>query len=203
MTKKPQVLLLNGPPQAGKDTLGAYIAELSGAREVKFAGALKWATHAMYAFLKPSRAVPACNKYEGPVKDQGLSFFLGNTPRESYIAVSELLMKEKHGQDIFGRLLRDDIKLGRRRVVVTDSGFAAESSVLIEEFGVDNVALVHLRRKGHTFQGDSRGYIDLPCSTFDIPNHAGLLDLRDHAVWLLEQLNNKGWGWPIQLNQQR
>jgi hypothetical protein len=47
-------------------------------------------------------------------------------------------------------------------VIVTDSGFAGEANVLVEDFGPAAVTLVHMFREGTSFHGDSRSHIVIP-----------------------------------------
>ncbi len=181
------VVFLNGPPRSGKDTIGRIITDaVPGARAVKFAHALKVATHALFAGLQGRQVDLDKHGYgvgnfhelheddvyefcKGDPRDE----FFGKTPREAYIAVSELLCKPVFGQQFFGRLLADEI--GRNPGVpvwaITDSGFADEAVPIIQAVGRENCTLVRVRRSDCTFAGDSRSYIDLDVPTrFDVMN---------------------------------
>lgn len=185
-----RVILLNGPPRSGKDTIGAAMRAIldRGTHAVvrKFAGALKDAAHRLYS-VGPGVG----HDWFEAVKDESCSQFFGRTPREVYIAVSEKLMKPLHGDRIFGRLLVDEIKRTQvvefdedtdLVVVVTDSGFAPEAQELIDAFGIDNVSLVRITRKGASFDGDSRSYIHLPIRTVTIRNEGPIESVPDLAL---------------------
>lgn len=161
------VLLLNGPSRSGKDYGGAALVRKlqdngKHACVVKFAHVLKVRTHAAYGVLHHGQ--PAPHDWFESNKDTPAGEFLGRTPRETYIAFSENLMKPLHGDDIFGRLLLSDLRANHSDadlIVVTDSGFRSEAEVLVKHYGAHNVTHVRLHRDGRTFAGDSRGYIDL------------------------------------------
>lgn len=194
-----KLILVNGPPRSGKDTVGQILQsyhESSSPRAVylaKMAGALKTATHALYSELTKDVEFPLKHDAFEAVKDQPCDEFLGATPRQAYIAVSEQLVKPLHGQSTWGRILANNLSkdwLARDAadyVVVTDSGFAPEAIPLMELFGVENTVLLHLYRPGTDFSKDSRNYIRLPGinSVPGIVNDGSLYDL---AVKLQEHI---------------
>lgn len=154
-----KIVFLNGPPRCGKDTAGNILQGSAGYRVAKFAAILKERTHALYGKHLPHAAFESS-------KDQPQGFFLGATPRQAYIAVSERLMKPLHGEDVFGRLLLEHIRpmavLRLTGVAITDSGFAAEAAPIVAWAGAAQCRLIRIHREGCTFNGDSRGYIELP-----------------------------------------
>ena len=194
MTK---ILLLNGPPRSGKDTAGEELAEImarSGvnARVFKFAHALKIATHGTFFGLlgvlgrdRELACDPAAFEEE---KDEPSEIFFGKTPREAYIAVSELLCKPLYGKEFFGEVLARQISDGAQTegepyldvAIVTDSGFASEARPLIRKFGKENVGLIRISRDGCSFDGDSRSSIFLPelgDRQADVENDSSAYDL--------------------------
>jgi len=197
-----KILLINGPPRSGKDALGIEVCRrvfraANGwhAQRRKFATALKEMTHRLYDILHD-------DEYEGHVgqdayedsKDQPSSDFRGITPRQAYIGVSELLMKKLHGPRVFGEILRDNLKHHKTNKVlaaITDSGFPEEAQVMVEEFGRENVYLLHIHREGATFSGDSRGYVDLDLpmeNKLRIKNDGTLDDLAADAEEVLRTI---------------
>jgi hypothetical protein len=169
MDRRP-FIFLNGPPGAGKDTLARHLRlMLNGFTVVKFAKILKERTHALYG-----RAGLAHDHYED-VKDLAHPVFLGRTPREAYISLSENLMKPNHGVTIFGELLLQDILAtmdNARGFLCSDSGFPPEARPIIEHFGAENCLLVrvHADKRGCSFLGDSRRHIELPVTSIDVHN---------------------------------
>jgi len=195
MHTKPIIVFVNGPARSGKDTFGTAMVDAFGSRRVyltKMAKALKERTHALYGLTGwiERDVLPAHDAFED-VKDAPNACFLGLTPRQAYIAVSERYMKPLHGQDVWGRMLLRDIQECPHEpeiVVITDSGFAAEALPTINHFGAERCILVRLRRHGFTFEGDSRGYIELPgVNTYDIPSET-VDQLREEAIGLGKSL---------------
>jgi hypothetical protein len=154
MTK---IVLLNGPPGSGKDTLGNHAADyIPYANTYKFAEAVKLGTHALYGMPGLPR------DWFETTKEIPQACFDGLTPRQAYIHYSEKVVKPIFGQQWFGKMLvrqleREDTELA----LITDSGFWSEIEPLMDAFGKDNVLLIriHAEDRGKTFAGDSRSYI--------------------------------------------
>lgn len=180
-----RILFLNGPPRSGKDTLGRLLQGAllrSGWLSVsfKYAKLLKERTHALYGSSAPHDAFEE-------TKDEPNDLFLGLTPRQAYIAVSEKYMKPVHGEDVFGRLLRDELvaELRGHVAIITDSGFRAEAAPIIEEYGIEQCLLIRLARAGCTFEGDSRSYWGTPGLDEDGVQNDGdmaALELAAHEI---------------------
>lgn len=178
------VCLFNGPPRCGKDhsvrkATSSVIDGFNGQFgispvKLKFADELKERTHALYGlFDEMGRPLPA-DAFED-TKDLPSPRFLGKTPRDAYIAVSETYYKPHHGLRIFGELAlqRLDRMMGGEAdpkdpsvVLIADSGFTRENEPLIERFGRENIMLVRIHALDKAtgefkLYTDSRSYIDL------------------------------------------
>jgi len=183
MTK---VIFLNGPPRCGKDTSAIILQRFLGetAMRMAFANHLKIATHASLGLRGEF------DQFENS-KDQPMAEFFGKTPREAYIAHSELYMKPTYGLDIYGQLwLRNAMMWSKVEYwIIPDSGFVFEAQPVMEHYGIGNCLLLRIHRDGYDFNGDSRSYITLPCETKDITNNTSITELEvalKHAVgtWL-------------------
>lgn len=187
MNKK--IILLNGCPGVGKDFGADFIVNnFKGAKKDKFARVLKERTHALYGF--PSRG----HDYYENVKETPTEDFFGLTPRQAYIAVGEVYFKPTHGKHIFGKVLSKELdKYDWDIIVISDFGFVEEAEVLIEKYGKENIILIRIERDGHSFQGDSRNYIQLDPSicNITITNNGGqeYLDILDCIV--KDTINNE------------
>jgi hypothetical protein len=146
-----KIVLLNSAPGSGKDYAGNYIANSTDYKVYKFARILKERTHALYGLDK------AWDYYE-MTKDISLDEFMGLTPRQAYINVSQKYFKPVHGNSIFGDILAEEIK-DDNYVIVTDCGFIEEIQPLINKYGKDSLYLIRIHREGYDFSNDSRGYI--------------------------------------------
>lgn len=162
-----RILLLNGPPNSGKDTLGGILAMRGYGR--------------LYSFKKRLIEIALVTSgvtYGEWVRRYGVRE-LKETPwgrlgglsqREYLIRISEDWVKPVFGEDYFGRAAVEDIVAGGSShwdAIFTDSGFAAEVAPLRALSG--NTVLVRLHREGCNFEGDSRGYLHSVCQReFDI-----------------------------------
>lgn len=161
----PKIILVNGPPSAGKDE--AQLAVPNSIR-AKFARAVKEGTHGAFG-LDPKEYDM---DYFESTKELPNPLFFGKTPRQAYIAYSEMFMKPFTGDEqVFGKLLVrwiDNVidiwevnDLPFLPIIVTDSGFREEAEAVVAAYGAENVKLIRVHRKGYDFKGDSRSYIDL------------------------------------------
>lgn len=163
---KKKIIVLNGPPGVGKDTAASAIcgyiskhAAFYHPRHMKMAEPLKKAAHALVD------AFPSWDYYDLPEhakeKDRPSGDFMGLTPRELYIKLSEGFCKSVFGDDFFGMIMRKRIHKaqGCQVVVISDAGFVDEIDNLIRYVSPENVLLLELYSDGKDFKDDSRGYI--------------------------------------------
>lgn len=150
-----KVLLLNGPPRSGKDTIGRTLWDLI-PRLVN----LKFA-EPIVQFMFQAYSI----RMEQTEKDQPHPALNGRTPREVAIAYSERFCKPLYGQDYFGKLAARSIdqmeKIAMQVCCFTDSGFVHEARPVALHVGGHNVLQIRVTRPGRTFQGDSRSYWEL------------------------------------------
>lgn len=149
------VILVNGAPGAGKDTVSDMLADRWNGRKFKFASPLKKGVHASLGLMVPE------DNYES-VKDLPHRDFHGKSPRQAYIEHSEKYMKPMYGQDIFAKILFYTLqhhKRGLKVAVVSDCGFQVEVDEIIKRF---DCIVIQVHREGHTFKNDSREYIEHP-----------------------------------------
>ena len=168
------IILVNGPPGSGKDTIGHILSFYFHAQVTKFAKYLKDKAHALYGFPGVKH-----DAFED-VKDEPQACLYGKTWREIYIALSEEFYKPLYGKDFFGRILADEIaEDGGELYVVTDSGFMEEAGALIEALEEDHdFHLIRVIRPGCDFEKDSRGPVYLPfVPTSEIHNRGSMDDL--------------------------
>lgn len=191
-----KIYLMNGPPRSGKDTAGKLLARmLDNSAVLKFAEPLKMATHAAMAMLTGDRNLKFCEGYDD-CKDTPSPDFMGLTPRESYIAMSEQYIKPLLGKQFFGQHLVERIKKlqeqGTEHVVITDSGFYEELEPLINEFGVDACTIIQMTRQDNHFEGDSRTWLQVEgVRTTTIANEYGIACLRVSVAELVGKLEEE------------
>ena len=154
----PKIILFNGPPRSGKDTCTKMALEYLGHRAVhyRFASPLKKAIHALFGMPYIG------DEHFDSRKNTPSPLFLGLTPGEAYIWLSENAVKPKFGSDFFAKVAVTAITnmmADHEVVVISDCGFKEEVQALLDAFGADNILLVHLYRAGTSFEGDSRSYV--------------------------------------------
>lgn len=148
-----KVLLLNGPPKSGKDTIGGMLMDhIPGSETFKFSYELKRMTHRAFGFPDKPDAFEAIKDDLDQGPEAGVSW------RQAYIAMSEKFCKPLFGAGYFGKLLHYELRSQDKAslAVVTDSGFREEAEALKEK-GHD-LFLLRIYRDGCTFVGDSRSY---------------------------------------------
>lgn len=195
-----RVLILNGPPRSGKDTLSEMLR-----RGEHFEGLLSC------SFKRPLQDIAAAvigmnpidfmDRYED-IKDKPLQNGLNMTVRQLMIKISEDWIKPIAGKRYFGdQALKTilshgiqqrglvnpyQLKMPGATAVFTDGGFGDEVLPFIEHLGYENVHIVRIHRKGFDFTEDSRKYlcdIEDPrlagCQFYDITNDESELGLLE------------------------
>jgi hypothetical protein len=148
-----RVVLLNGPPRCGKDTIGEMLyCDLPSAVLCKFAQPIA-------DYLRDVHGIDM----RTVEKDEPHDALCGRTPREVAIAYSERMCKPLFGEAYFGDLLALEVESQAAQndglvAIVTDSGFRTEAQALARKVGPQNVLLVRVSRHGTDFAGDSRSY---------------------------------------------
>ena len=151
-----RVVLLNGPPGSGKDTIGNACIDHFKGHTAAFKDTLY--QHTAYLFkvdVKWLTWAATCRV----TKETPLPELQGFTPREALIFTAEEVYKKIYGKDYFGKSIASTLKDGL--TFITDAGFKAEAIAIIEEVGAENVIHFKLYRDGCSFEGDSRSYYDL------------------------------------------
>lgn len=152
-----KVLLLCGPPGCGKDTIGGMLQKLLPGLPVL----LKF-SQPIINFMLEAYGIQM-SRVE---KDKPHPRLSGRTPRQVAIAYSEKFCKPLFGIDYFGNEALNEVqqlqKNGAQSVIFTDSGFVSEAAVLLRSFGSQSVRVVHISRRGCSFEGDSRSHWSHP-----------------------------------------
>ena len=181
--EKLRLIVLNGPPRSGKDSLADAILSRYIGRKFALAEPLKRAVH---AFFDEDLDI---YKFE-PVKEKPI--FEGVSPRNAYIEMFTGFAEPTFGPSILGKLLAKKTKAyfcgqsGKLNVkdntvvVIGDCGRPAELIPLLCTFPIERVMLVQMHRENFTYEKDIRQYINLP----DI-----LHALAEQAFKTTEELN--------------
>jgi hypothetical protein len=181
MSEGPKLILLNGPAGSGKTTSAKILSMEFNIPFMHVAETLKTRTCGLFNTRHEWRW------YEDK-KDEPLEDFLGLSPRQAYIFVSEEVLKKKFGQDIIGRLVATQVahyfafqvSNAHLPVMVLDSfSFIDELRCLKVVTDIRNMLIIRLYRQKHTFENDSRGYIMTEnVRTVDVENDNDIVTLE-------------------------
>lgn len=190
MTTK--VVLLNGPPGCGKDTVGAMLDRQMFPDVVlrSFKTPLYKIVSAVYGIEEEDFYRMA--SYRG-LKELPSPTLGGLSPRQAMIRASEGVIKPNYGQNYFGVLAAKAL-VDHKINVFTDSGFVEEVPPIIDSVGKENVLLIKIEGRG-SFGGDSRGFLptEMFGTSYTIGNTGSLkflLDTTERLVW--DWAYNKG-----------
>jgi len=158
---KIKVIVLNGPPSCGKDSIGKkLLEELKDEGRTAFKGEFKGLlldilrntlglSQEAFDFLYADR----------DFKEGNQPLLNGHTLRELMICISEEYIKPMLGRDYIGKVELSKIKRGKPSVLVyTDGGFYDEIKPLLMDDQIE-LHIFHVYRAGCSFSGDSRGYV--------------------------------------------
>lgn len=161
-----KVIFFNGPPRCGKSVGAQYMnmyicdnAPWMKPRIMDFAEPLKKAAHALFSTMS---TWDHFDSKEGESR-KGLANqdFLGLSPREAYIAVSEQLLKPLCGEAALGYILLKRMirHAGSQLFIIHNCGFLPELEPIINYVGQENCLLIEVHAVDRDFTDDSRGYI--------------------------------------------
>lgn len=181
-----KVILLNAPPNTGKDYAAQVLVRMSEAKHCEF----KMTLHNIAMAITGLSKEEYFEIYENrELKEKPHPKFLGKSPRGMLIWISEEVCKPEFGKFFFGISAANGLDL-KRGSVFSDSGFPDEVFPLAEIVGAENIYVVRFTRNGADFGNDSRGYLqpeDCPegVSFIDLTNDG---DIYDFVGSILEEV---------------
>lgn len=180
---KPLVIMFNAPPRAGKDTACEILMR-------KFPESVKYEYFKEYLYKESAKVLGLDFNFwasvcqNGDLKDKPMLRPQAGeaegslTPRGILINVAENILKPKHGKDCIANATAHKIAKTIQQfkaekgynpiIVVPDLGFPYEADAVRAIIPSAEVAVVHIKREGYTFEGDSRNYV--PKAKYRIEN---------------------------------
>ena len=163
-TLEPQIrcklLLLNGPPGCGKDTVATALKNYAQQKGLNVRNVVIMKCAAPIKAAYPSLLGRTNSDELDLLKDEE---YLGvpRGIRKVQIALSEDVMKPIFGQDIFARILAKKVACLHSNIlcIISDCGFMTEYKYLFYRTPRNNFLTLRLSRGNTTFEGDSRSYI--------------------------------------------
>lgn len=168
---KGKILLLNSPPDSGKDLAATCIKELTGAKHCEFKSTLFSVAKGVTG-LSHEEFFTIYNDRDK--KEQPQPEFFGLSPREMMIWISEDVCKPKFGNLFFGKAAANQIDI-EKGSVFSDSGFPDEVFPIADKYGAENIYVVRFNRHGSGFGNDSRDYLQVE----DCPEGVNFIDLKN------------------------
>jgi hypothetical protein len=180
------VVILNGPPNSGKDAIAKALANWCNVVHLEM-------KECMFSIALATSGVTEKDWYQRynnrELKEEPWSILGGLSQRQFMIKISEEWMKPLFGKDVFGVRAAESARQkiwttqGKYAVVFTDGGFKEELDAMVRTLGEDNVLLVRVHRDGTNFDNDSRNYLPDIKHTHDLHND----DTLEHASFDLAQ----------------
>ena len=179
-----KVIILNGPPNCGKDAIAEYLAgKYPTVRKKSFKERLTALTQMIHN-VSPEWWE---ENYTRELKEKPSERLLGLTPREALIKVSETVIKPNYGKDYFGKAAAESLEEGIN--VFSDGGFTEEIIPLTDEVGSDNIMIVRITRPNCSFDGDSRNYLDIPrVKAVNVDNDGTLEEFKEKIDRIVNQM---------------
>jgi hypothetical protein len=163
-----KVLILNGPPGCGKDTIARLLCKFAPVLQGEFKEILY--LHTAMLLSKIGDDIVGDSGYFGlsaeEVRERNEDRELKDTPWIGGLSVrrwlqitSEMVVKKDRGQDYFGVASADRWHSKGTDHVISDCGFIEEVDAVVDRFGAENVYVIRLHREGFSFAVDTRYYI--------------------------------------------
>lgn len=177
------IIVLNGPPGCGKDTIANRLTSHQFVSMSFKAPMFKIAKDV----LGPNRYIDFVKKYNNRSLKEKVWPLIGMSPRQFMIHISEDFVKPLLGQTAFGYLAAEDVKViisdmpWAKGVVFSDGGFPSELKDLNKVEGTYPF-VVRLFRPGYDFEGDSRSYMetsDLDIVLVEDKPHLAVLEILE------------------------
>lgn len=154
-----RVIILNGPPGSGKDTIADFIAAEFNAEHLRF----KTKLYAITALINNIKLDTFMRYASDKDTKDSTKLARGLTARQLLIETSENVIKPYYGKEYFGNDVGNSIlKSNKSLFAISDGGFPEELSSMIGAgcLNYSDVVIVKLYRTGCNFDNDSRTYFN-------------------------------------------
>jgi dephospho-CoA kinase len=166
-----KIILLNGPPGVGKDTIANILIEKYGGVNLKFTQPLRDSVCAIFGILD-SELDFRKNRPIDPAKSN-------YRIRDAMIDIAEIVIKPNVSKDWFANILLNKIN-DQDLIIISDLGFIRELEVIYASLkDTYEFELWKIYRTGKDFARDSRNYVEFPIKTRNISNMGDLQALQE------------------------
>jgi hypothetical protein len=163
-----KVLILNGPPGCGKDTIAKLLCKMAPVLQGEFKEVLYEETAKLLRSIgssfsddpKDYSITTSDVRRSNEDRDSKEQPFVGGLSVRRWLQItSEMVVKKDRGQDYFGVASADRWHSKGTDHVISDCGFIEEVDAVVDRFGAENVYVIRLHREGFSFAVDTRYYI--------------------------------------------
>ena len=165
-----KIIIVNGPPRSGKGTLVSLLLDtLPNAAYCSFKEPLYKAMMSKY-FLSRDELMTFV---DGELKDTPTQRFEGLSPRAALIELDKQI-KLEHGEmaiatEVINTILDDDERY-KTTYIFPDGGVGGEVAFVeqvLKHYGLLDLTVVQVRKKGCDFKNDTRSYLPNPSFVID------------------------------------
>lgn len=156
-----KVIVLNGAPMTGKDSIADKLPMQSFSFKM---GIYDYIEDVFGEYFLEELLEDLADR---DVKDKELIRYDNKSPRQFLQYISEDIVKPRHGQGYFGKVVADKIMRWKDSFpsdewfVISDGGFGSEIESLNWNLPEGSqVFVANLHRKGCDFTGDTRGFVE-------------------------------------------
>lgn len=168
-----KIILLNGCPSSGKDTIANYLVEKYDYKTIAFKDQ---AFKDVYSYFNVSEEDYLKLYNDRSTKDKPTDLLQGYSPRRAMQYVVEKVNKPLLGKDYLAKYTLEFIlKDMYNNYVVSDLGLEEEEQAVLSLLKEEQYKIIYINRDGFDFKNDTRSkrtYID-----FTIDNNGSLDDL--------------------------
>lgn len=171
------IIVLNGPPNSGKDVCAKYLEENDIGMHVEMKTKL---IEIACVMADISERAWYCRYDNRELKEQPWDVCGGLSQRQFLIKISEEWVKPLFGKDYFGVMANNELMATptEKVFIFSDGGFVEELKGLADKD--TDLLIIRLHRPGADYSGDSRSYVD-PSGLLDSYNNVTLRKLHNTA----------------------
>lgn len=159
MDDRSKIIILNGPPGCGKDTLAELLQRIFGTGTAKITTFKEPMFQIAMAMTGMSREEWFAMYNNRDLKERRQRELCDKTVRDFMIWISEGIVKPMFGEEQFGKLASKQVQ-PHGVTIFSDGGFPAEVRELHNNcYKSHMIYIVRLHRGGFSFDGDSRQYL--------------------------------------------
>lgn len=168
-----KIIILNGCPGSGKDTVSEYICKKYNYKSIAFKDG---AFELVYNYYNLSKDEYMSLYNDRSLKEKPSDKLDNKSPRKAMQYVVEEVYKKKYGRDFLAKKIINQIKNDKsNNYVISDLGLDEEEISVHYHLRNEDYMIIYIDRDGYTFENDTRSKRQIIHRT--ITNNSTLEDL--------------------------